>query len=315
MNKIIIIILLLLPNMVLALPTAKYTILVVDEQGVPIEGADTSISFMRPKSQGWGGKTNFISGKTDKGGIFTGQGVTERYGVYGADADGYYGTSFKYNGFTGVSGILGFRKWQPWNPSLEVVLKKIINPIPMYAYYSGMMAFPDVEGSIGYDLVKHDWVSPYGKGITADFVFKLEGEFRSMRDSNVKFLLEFSNATDGLQPLIAKKTQGSNFISDHHAPLTGYQPKLKQSRIIAPGKLSKTSYNNDDDYNYYFRIRCGDAKVNTCLYGKIYNRIEFAARRFLSFTYYLNPTPGDTNIEFDPKRNLFKDLKNKISAP
>jgi hypothetical protein len=27
------------------------------------------------------------------------------------------------------------------------------------------------------------------------------------------------------------------------------------------------------------------------------------------FTYYLNPTPNDRNMEFDPKQNLFKDLK------
>lgn len=26
------------------------------------------------------------------------------------------------------------------------------------------------------------------------------------------------------------------------------------------------------------------------------------------FTYYLNPTPNDRNIEFDPKRNLFTNL-------
>ena len=307
--------LLLLPNVVLALPTAKYTILVVDEQGVPIEGADASISFMRPKPQGWGGKTNFISGKTDKDGFFTGEGTTEQYGVYGADADGYYGTSFKYNGFTGVSGIIGFRKWQPWNPTLKVVLKKIKKPIPMYAYYTGMIELPDAKGDIGYDLVKRDWVSPYGKGVTADFQIRLEGEFRSMRDSNVSFALKFANEADGLQPFSVEKRQGSRFISAYNAPLTGYQPNLIQSRINTPGKLSKTSYNNEDNYNYYFRVRCDGDDESTCLYGKIYNRIEFAARGFLSFKYYLNPTPGDTNVEFDPKRNLFKNLEHKITAP
>ena len=28
----------------------------------------------------------------------------------------------------------------------------------------------------------------------------------------------------------------------------------------------------------------------------------------ISFTYYFNPTPNDRNLEFDPGRNLFKDL-------
>lgn len=318
MKKLMVALLFLLPNVVLALPTAKYTLLVVDEQGVPIEGADASISFMRPKSQGWGGKTNFISGQTDKGGFFTGEGATEQYGVYGADANGYYGTSFKYNGFTGVSGVIGFRKWQPWNPTLKVILKKKKNPIPMYAYSTGIspIMIPDTNGLvIGYDLIKHDWISPYGKGVTEDFLFKLDGEFKSIRDSRVAFSLEFSNDADGIQPFIVDKKSGSNFISSHHAPLTGYQPSVMYRRVNAPGQLSITSYDKNGDYNYYFRIRCDEDDESTCLYGKIYGRVGFSARGSLSFNYYLNPAPGDTNVEFDPKKNLFKNLENKITTP
>lgn len=33
-------------------------------------------------------------------------------------------------------------------------------------------------------------------------------------------------------------------------------------------------------------------------YGKIYGD-------FLAFTYYLNPSPNDRNVEFDPDQNLF----------
>jgi len=29
----------------------------------------------------------------------------------------------------------------------------------------------------------------------------------------------------------------------------------------------------------------------------------------MGFDYYLNPTPNDRNVEFDPKRNLMKNLK------
>jgi hypothetical protein len=28
----------------------------------------------------------------------------------------------------------------------------------------------------------------------------------------------------------------------------------------------------------------------------------------MGFTYYLNPIPNDRNLEFNPKRNLIKDL-------
>ena len=29
----------------------------------------------------------------------------------------------------------------------------------------------------------------------------------------------------------------------------------------------------------------------------------------MGFTYYLNPKPNDLNVEFDPKKNLIKDLQ------
>ena len=37
----------------------------------------------------------------------------------------------------------------------------------------------------------------------------------------------------------------------------------------------------------------------------------------IGFAYYLNPTPNDRNIEFDPKRNLFTNLKTEeqVTAP
>ncbi|RHW74793.1 hypothetical protein [Colwellia sp. RSH04] len=313
MKKLILALLFLLPNAAMALPTAKYTILVVDEQGVPIEGADASISFMRPKSDGWGGKPSFVAGKTDKDGLYTGQGATQQYGVYGASAKGYYGTSFKYNGFTGVSGIFGFRKWQPWNPTLKVVLKKIKNPIPMYAYNTDRITIPKNNEIIGYDLVKHDWVSPYGKGITKDFLFKLEylpGE----KDSNDRyFTMSFSNKADGIQSFENKESNGSSFRSAYHALISGYRNAIKQSRVWKKGR-PVSSYNEGDGTNYYFRVRCDGDKPDSCLYGKIYGNLEFG-NKGVRFKYFLNPTQGDTNVEFDPKRNLFKKLKNKITTP
>jgi len=44
-----------------------------------------------------------------------------------------------------------------------------------------------------------------------------------------------------------------------------------------------------------------DGKVVKALYGKIYGD-------FFDMVYYLNPD-GTRNIEYDPKRNLFKPAK------
>jgi hypothetical protein len=51
-------------------------------------------------------------------------------------------------------------------------------------------------------------------------------------------------------------------------------------------------------------------KIISANYGKIYGD-------FMNFSYYLNPTPNDRNVEFDPKRNLFTKLKTEeqVMAP
>jgi len=64
-----------------------------------------------------------------------------------------------------------------------------------------------------------------------------------------------------------------------------------------------TESTDDQHYLYYFCIRTQTnevGQVTNALYGKIYGQING------SFTYFLNPTPNDRNVEHDPKRNVFK---------
>ena len=70
---------------------------------------------------------------------------------------------------------------------------------------------------------------------------------------------------------------------------------------------------NLPDRNYFFRVRTlldEHGNVKSALYGKIYGD-------FMQFAYYLNPTPNDRNVEFDPKQNLLHGLKptEEVTAP
>lgn len=313
MNKIIIMLLLLLPNMVLALPTVKATILVVDEDGLPLKGVNVGLGFSTPKKEGWGSKSSGNRGLSDEKGLFTSSGTTERILRYGARYSGYYSSRYKFTAFTGVSGMIGFRKWQPWNPTLTVVLKKIQNPIAMYAYYTDWIEIPINDEFIGYDLKKHDWVSPYGKGIVNDLLFKLGGNYKNNLNYESQLSIQFSNLADGLQMFSLADSKGSNFRSAHHAPLDNYQNTLRHNASMHSEKGLKESHSKNA--NYYFRVRCDDDKPELCLYGKIYGDIEFDATGYVKFKYFLNPSRDDTNVEFDPKRNLFKNLKKKITTP
>lgn len=72
----------------------------------------------------------------------------------------------------------------------------------------------------------------------------------------------------------------------------------------------------NDNQSYYFRLRSTTnehGQLVSAFYRKIRSYIGFGVRGndtgTIQFTYYLNPTPNDRNLEFDPKKNLFTDLK------
>ena len=152
-----------------------------------------------------------------------------------------------------------------------------------------------------------DWVAPYGKGVNTDIVFTEEFNKNSVTDFYYKLTVSFPNAGDGIQEfdapaLIQNATMGqSDLRSLHEAPADGYQSQYEQNR------------SSNLNRNYYFRVRTKldeNGKVMSACYGKIYGD-------FMQFTYYLNPTPNDRNIEFDPKQNLLGGLEslNQVSAP
>lgn len=187
------------------------------------------------------------------------------------------------------------------NPTFTVLLKKLGKPISMYAkkVYLGMPVF---DKPVGYDLIVGDWVGPYGKGVSADILFT--GHFENQGDnrSNYTLTVSFPNPGDGIQGYTRDWNQGvSGLISAHEAPPDGYQLTYEQARMPNPDRI------------YYFRIRTvldSDGNVKSTLYGKIYGE-------FMQFTYYLNPTPNDRNVEFDLKHNLLKlnPRENAVQAP
>jgi hypothetical protein len=64
--------------------------------------------------------------------------------------------------------------------------------------------------------------------------------------------------------------------------------------------------------NYFFRVRTvrdQSGKIISAHYGKIYGDFFFGcSASYIDYTYYLNPTPNDRNVEFKPGSNLFTDL-------
>ncbi len=306
---------------------AQFTIKVLDEAGNAVSDAKVLINVPNMTGWGWEGKGKDYIHSTDNNGICAVQIEYKGYAGFIVSKDSYYKTIGNIL-LKKSSGLI-----QGWESlTIEVVLKKIGNMVPMYAKREhGKL--PPTGAEYGYDLTKGDWVAPYGKGETADFIFKFEGSRReepgTTRFPEVYFdytlTLAFSNPDDGIQSVLAPPPAGGQSIGNvqnnselrlaHEAPDVGYEKFLKLRTLREKGK---SSYDNTRlDQNYYFRVRTKrDDKGNiiSALYGKISGNFEFGMG-YVDFVYYLNPDPSSRSLEWDGKNNLLNLKKHSINRP
>lgn len=300
-------------------PQWQVTLRVTDEDGNPVADANVYASYNIPSPADTPGAGARKTGLTDTNGLATLAAHTGPAIWYGADKTGYYSTGGAEYDFDLKNKANG--QWHPWNPTLTVALKKIVNPIPMYARWirSEPSAFkktgqPPIvfKKSIGYDLMAGDWVAPYGKGANADIIFTEDFNKQARSDYDYKLTVSFPKAGDGIQEFtVPDAEKNSGLRSPHEAPADGYQPQLVEETSEQPGQASK--FGSDPNRNYFFRVRTvldENGNVKSALYGKIYGD-------FMQFSYYLNPTPNSRNVEFDPKQDLLGGLKSfeGVSAP
>ena len=290
---------------------AKATIVVLDESNNPVEGAYTGITFEKNTSQGT--KVTTEDGSTDSIGKFTATGSCNGHIAYGAKKAGYYDSYYTYD-FKGKNTF----GWEPWNPELKVILRKIENPVPMYARHA-KIELPVSEKDVGFDLVEYDWVIPYGKGKYSDFIFNLKRDFTAWNEQNTELMIKLSNEYDGIILHEVNRRVGSVFKLDRYAPDINLKNELKLV-INAHNGVWKTNVKNTD--NYYFRIRSQkkDGKFYQSMYGKILGHLDFSPvnskTAIIVFKYYVNPD-YTRNLEFDPKRNLFDNISDleRVTEP
>jgi hypothetical protein len=280
----------------------KATLKVVDENGVPVAGANAGVGFYTNSTP------TSMDGTTDTNGIFTAthSALTDLNQLgFEVDKTGYYTTRM---------GCLLEPPYDPakWNPTETLVLKKVGKPIAMYArrVEQGPPVFNE---PVGYDLMVGDWVAPNGKGISTDIIFTGKLDKKDRNDFDYKLTISFPKADDGIQEFaVPDAEKGSGLRSPHEAPVNGYQTNVVKTMSHHPGQGAKDDM-NDPNRNYFFRVRTAkdhEGNIVSAHYGKIYGD-------FMQFTYYLNPTPNDRNIEFDPKQNLLGGLQSfeQVSAP
>lgn len=213
--------------------------------------------------------------------------------------------------------LLRPKEGPPGEITLDVTLKRIRNPVPMYAKRVEVK-IPEFNQPIGYDLVQGDWVAPFGKGQISDLIFEADRKVVSNEDYDGTLTLRFSNEGDGLVEHVIPRPDPPGLRLPYSAPDDGYvsSKTWEESRHTSGsgnGKIISTASNR---MNYFIRVRTvrdQEGRIVSALYGKIHGDFRWfigarAPKSGLAFTYYLNPD-GTRNIEYDPKRNLLKSPK------
>ena len=296
---------LLIPVATNASDLAKVKIKVVDEVGKAVESALIRIYF-----KGDSLEKDAISGTTDIYGMFTASSQSPDGQIGGGvTKQGYYLSSFRQQFY-----ITKLGQWMPWDKELSVVLRQKVNPVPMYVR-NHYFEIPAHGKEIGFDLMKADWVIPFGQGVQSDFIIRVDRQYKNVDNFDATLTLTFTNKYDGVQIIKDDRggpfSLGSRYYLPRTAPETGYLSKLVKH--ISRGEYG---YRNDrfDDNNYLFRVRSEvdeGGKLKRAMYGKILEEIKFAPlardRGIITIHYYLNPD-FTRNLEYDPKKNLFKSL-------
>jgi len=305
---------------------AKFTVWVHDEAGAVVTNAAVHVGVTVPMKPGWGwggGKEEKWDGVTDTNGLCVVQ--VKCYGEAGLSVskEGYYGSSgFKVMFTNMVSG-----RWVPWDPDINVVLRPKGTPIPMYTKQVHSLRVPVLGETIGFDLMRGDWVAPNGNGEAPDFLITLTSRpeqtvtthYGSQKLFDFTLDLRFSNDGDGIIPLpLARRRGGSALRMGRQAPVGGYETNLVKR--IYQSENQPPHSDVQEGQNYFFRVRTKKddrGNIVSTLYGKIQGDFFDFDYGKLTFTYYLNPTPNDRNVEFDPKQNLFKNLSSleEVRAP
>jgi hypothetical protein len=282
----------------------RVTLKVLDEQHNPIAGASANVGYY----------TNSIGassgGSTDTNGIFCTSHAS--YGGslgFAAESQGYYSTRQTYK-------IPFVYDELRWNPTQNMILRVIGHPIPMYAKRVETKIQKE-NGPLAFDLQAGDWVTPDGKGEHADIFFTLHRNIINDREYDATLTATFPNREDGIVVAPSESIAGSAFKTSRTAIENGYNPQLS---------LHYTHLEHPESvFGYFFRVRTvldDNGNIKSALYGKISGNFRFyagtrAPRAGMGFDYYLNPTPNDRNVEFNPKKNLVRDLKpdENVSEP
>ena len=320
---------------------ARFKIYAVDERtATPLSGMKVKAVFVDHFLR-WENATvdHEIDGRTDHNGRYAAIGNTNcgEAGFCFRDNAGFYDTGYVKVPFevNGGKPMPLLQWWKPDNQVVTVRLQRVEHPIPLFVkrvelrdYEHGIGGFDGTNSVLRFDLMKGDWLPPYGRGEIADMkitsTLSIKGRerfrFEPGRYDWLYFYELINNCllseSDWISEVIGNPMAGIKIRRASNEPSqVGVLRKLGKKRVLENnGKDWYCERFNDmvSDRCYTFRIRTrrnDRGELVEAYYGKIYGDFEFEGddKKGLigvKFLYYLNPKSLDRNLEWDMKTNL-----------
>ena len=294
-------------------PLLKIKVLVVDDEGKPVEGAKVGLSgVVGSKPNSGGGFPENVYGNDEaltnkEGGAELEVGsLSPEYGL-NVHKSGFYNGDVKEPKVK-----LQGNEWISEVALAKVIIKRIKRPVAMYVKEVEALV---EKGGMGYDFMIGDWLPPHGKGKIADLKVNLvKRDINVETGYDVQVEVTFSNEHDGVIVWTADHgiNSGSVLKSSQEAPIEGYE---KLRKLYSRKKVGGDAEQSDSmNTNYYFRVRTkidSHGNVKRAHYGKIYKGLNLGVgarwpKSTLRFLYYFNPISNDRSVEYAPRKNLMK---------
>ena len=275
---------------------SELSILVVDDEGTPVDGVTLCVSFATGPVDGIDRK-----GQTDEEGRFVAKCRTTGSIWIEAERDGYYRTRLHVDAQNVPYEVAReTRKWSDGPVETRVVLKKIRNPAKLVVNGCAAqgMPWPATNTVLGFDLERFDWCPPYGDGQHDD----LQLEYDFWRSPTNWFqvyshlTLTMTNGVDGLY--LAPVDEYSVLKRCYRAdPGADYQRRMEFFYDRRTGEVEDKKRMPKDQY-MVFRTRTQTnetGEVISANYGMIFEGGKYGLEWNIRVGF--NPAPNDTNLE------------------